>query len=152
MKVLGYDPFVTQAEVDSLIEVTDDWDRVFQEADFISLNFPLSEQTKGIVGKKEFALMKDTAFLINCARGQIVKEEELIAALEKNEIAGAGLDVFETEPPAKDNRLFELENTILTPHMAAHSYESMVKMACHAAQGIIEVLNKQEPTWPVNRI
>ncbi len=152
MKVLGFDPFLSQAEVDTLIEVTDDWERVFKEADFISLNLPLNEQTRDMIGKKEFAMMKDTAFLINCARGQIVKEEDLIEALERGEIAGAGLDVYATEPPSKDNLLFKLENTIVTPHMAAHSYESMVKMACHAAQGIIEVLNKQEPTWPVNII
>ena len=67
-------------------------------------------------------------------------------------IAGAVLDVFEQEPPKKNNPLFSMENTIVTPHMASHSHTSMVKMAVHAAQGIIEVLQDKNPSWPVNKM
>ena len=152
MKIIGYDPFITQDNVDSVIEVTNSWEKVFKEADFISLNLPLNDKTRGIVGKKEFKMMKKTAYIINCARGPIVNEEELIQALNKGLIAGAGLDVFTEEPPAKDNPLFRLNNTIVTPHMAAHTHASMIKMATHAAQGIIEVLSNKPPTWPVNKV
>lgn len=152
MKIIGYDPFITQDNVDSVIEVTNSWEKVFKEADFISLNLPLNDKTRGIVGKKEFKMMKKTAYIINCARGPIVNEEELIQALNKGLIAGAGLDVFTEEPPAKDNPLFGLNNTIVTPHMAAHTHASMIKMATHAAQGIIEVLSNKPPAWPVNKV
>lgn len=150
MKVIGYDPYVKN--VDNFIEITESWERVFSDSDFVSLNLPLTESTYGIVGLKEFKMMKRSAYLINCARGPVVKEVDLIEALQQRMIAGAGLDVFEQEPPKKNNPLFSMENTIVTPHMASHSHTSMVKMAVHAAQGIIEVLQDKNPSWPVNKI
>ncbi|MDI6870814.1 MAG: hydroxyacid dehydrogenase [Bacillota bacterium] len=153
MKVLGYDPYADPAALDpAILEVTGDWDRVFQESDFVSLNLPLTEKTRGIVGKRDFALMKRTAFFINCSRGQVVVEGDLIEALQEGLIAGAGLDVYETDPPSPDNPLLKMENTVLTPHSAAHTEEAMVNMAVHAAQGIVEVLNGRPPTWPVNKV
>jgi D-3-phosphoglycerate dehydrogenase len=152
MNVVGYDPYVRSEQLDSAIELTSDWDRVFRESDFVSLHLPLLESTRGMVGMKEFKKMKPTAYLINAARGGVANERDLIEALREGRIAGLGTDVYEQEPPAKDNALFLMENTVTTPHMAAHSREAMVKMATHAAQGIVEVLvKKADPSWPVNR-
>lgn len=150
MKIIGYDPYLQQKDLKSYVEFTDEWDRIFKEADFISLNLPLTEETQGVVRMREFKLMKRSAYLINCARGSVVNEKDLITALKKKIIAGAGLDVFSQEPPSDD--FFQLENTILTPHMAAHTEKALINMASHAAQGIIEVLRGKKPTWPVNKL
>lgn len=149
MKVLGYDPFVFQGEVSPTVELTRDWDRIFKESDFISLHLPLNKKTEGCIGMKEFKMMKKTAFLVNTARGAIIREEELVTAIQEGIIRGAGLDVFVHEPPSMDNPLFTLPNTILTPHIGSHSKDAFKRMAIHAAQGIIEVLNHRKPTWPV---
>ncbi len=151
MRVIGYDPYINKDRIES-IEITKDWNRIFKDADFISLNVPLVEETEGLLGMPEFRMMKKTAYLINCARGQVVKEKDLILALQQRLIAGAALDVFEKEPPSVDNPLFRMDNVIVTPHMAAHSEDSLIKMATHAASEIIRVLNQQEPEWPVNKI
>lgn len=151
MKVLGFDPYIAQKDVDPLIEVTDNWEKLFKEGDFVSLNLPLNEYTRGIVANREFSLMKKSACLINCARGPIVNEEDLIDALRQGRIAGAGIDVYTIDPPPPDHPLFTMENAIVTPHSAAHTHEAMIKMATHAAQGIIEVLQGKTPTWPANK-
>lgn len=152
MKVIGYDPYVKPEQLDPAIEMTSDWDRIFKESDFVSLHMPLLESTRGIVGIKEFKMMKRTAYFINAARGSVANERDLIQALQEGLIAGLGTDVYDQEPPAKDNPLFSMDNTVVTPHMAAHSHDAMIKMATHAAQGVIEVLVKKEkPSWQVNR-
>jgi len=152
MRVIGYDPFVKTIGLEPAVEVTGDWSKVFKEADFVSLNLSLTDKTKGLVGKKEFEMMNSTAYFINCSRGQVVVEEELIDALKNGLIAGAGLDVYEEDPPSADNPLFSMENTIVTPHTAAHTHEAMRKMATQAAQGIIEVLKNKPITWPANSL
>lgn len=152
MKVIGYDPYVKPEQLDPAIEMTSDWDLIFKESDFVSLHMPLLESTRGIVGIKEFKMMKRTAYFINAARGSVANERDLIQALQEGLIAGLGTDVYDQEPPAKDNPLFSMDNTVVTPHMAAHSHDAMIKMATHAAQGVIEVLVKKEkPSWQVNR-
>jgi D-3-phosphoglycerate dehydrogenase len=150
MRVIGYDPYITQSSVIPEVELVSDREYVFTSADFISLHLPSNKQTKGTVGKKEFELMKHTAYLINTARGDIINEAELIEALTEKIIAGAALDVFEQEPPAKDNPLFGFDNVILTPHNAALTKEAKVRMALHAAMGIDEVLSGKKPRWAVN--
>ena len=99
----------------------------FATADIISVHLPLNKQTSGLVGKKEFAAMKETAILINTARGPIVDEAELIAALEQNKIAGAGIDVYEQEPISHDNGLLQLHNVVLTPHVAFKTEEALIR-------------------------
>jgi D-3-phosphoglycerate dehydrogenase len=96
-------------------------------------------------------MMKSTAFLINTARGEIVNEADLIAALQGKIIAGAGLDVYAQEPPGKDNPLLQLDNVIVTPHNAALTKECAIRTAVHAAMGIDDVLSGRTPRWPVNR-
>ncbi len=150
MKVIGYDPYLTQDKVIPEIKLVDDWDYIFKNSDFISLHFPVTKETEGIVGEKEFEMMKSTGYLINCARGEIINETALEEALQAGKIAGAALDVYSPEPPAKDHPLFELDNVIVTPHNAAHTQESKARMALHAAIGIDEVLSGKKPSWPVN--
>lgn len=97
----------------------------FAAADIVSVHLPLNSETKGVIGKKELKAMKPTAILINTARGAIVNETELIAALEQKEIAGAGLDVFEKEPIESNNKLLKLNNVVLTPHVAYRTEEAL---------------------------
>lgn len=149
MKVIGYDPFVTKENVAPEIELVS-WDEVFKNSDFVSLHLPSNKDTKGSVGMKEFEMMKNSAFLINCARGEVVNEANLIEALQQKKIAGAGLDVFEQEPTPKDNPLLKMDNVIVTPHTAANTTESMDRMGLHAAMGIDEVLSGKKPSWAVN--
>ena len=101
---------------------------LLKESDFVSLHCPLTKDTYHIINKENLAKMKPTAFLINTSRGALVDEKALIKALKSNAIAGAGLDVLETEPPAEDNELFSLENVILTPHMGWKGLETRQRL------------------------
>lgn len=101
---------------------------LLKESDFVSLHCPLTKDTYHIINKETLAKMKPTAFLINTSRGSLVDEKALIKALKSNVIAGAGLDVLETEPPAEDNELFSLENVILTPHMGWKGLETRQRL------------------------
>ena len=97
----------------------------FAAADIVSVHLPLNKETKGIIGKQELSAMKETAILVNTARGAIVNEADLIAALNQKEIAGAGLDVFEKEPIDIDNKLLKMNNVVLTPHVAYKTEEAL---------------------------
>jgi phosphoglycerate dehydrogenase-like enzyme len=94
---------------------------VLERADFVVLTVPLTQRTKCLIGKAELALMKPSAYLINIARGAVVDEQALVAALEQNQIAGAVLDVFEQEPLPPDHPFWSLDNVILTPHISGRS-------------------------------
>lgn len=150
MKVIGYDPFIK--EVPSFINQVDSLEEVLKTADFISLHFPLLESTRHIISKAQLELMKDSAYLINASRGGTVDEAALISTLKKNEIAGAGIDVFEQEPPNENDELFRLKNVIVTPHSAALSKEGSIRMAVHAAMQIDQMLRGETPSWPVNGV
>jgi D-3-phosphoglycerate dehydrogenase len=150
MKVVGYDPYISADRVAPEIQKIDNWDQVFKTCDFVTLHLPSTSETRGIVGKRELSLMKSSAYLINAARGEIVNEAELVEALKAEQIAGAGLDVFEKEPPDRDSTLLTLDNVVLSPHNAALTEESMIRMAIHAARGIDEVMSGNRPSWPVN--
>lgn len=150
MSVIAYDPFVDKQTVLPGVELVDKVDDVYQRADFVTLHIPSTPDTKGTVGKKEFAMMKPSAYLINTARGDLINETELVEALQTHQIAGGGFDVFAQEPPPKDHPLFKLENVILTPHNATLTSECMARLALHAAMGIDDVLSGRKPKWPVN--
>lgn len=149
MKVIGYDPYIKREQVPEDIELVTDWEEIFMRSDFVSMHLPCTEETKGIIGQKEFGLMKNTAYFINVSRGEVVKEGELFEALKNKTISGAAIDVFETEPPEENNPLFTLNNIILSPHNAALTHEAMERMALHAAMGIDDVLSGRKPKWPV---
>jgi D-3-phosphoglycerate dehydrogenase len=150
MKVLGYDPYLTSEQVAEFAAPAKSFEEVFTASDFVTVHIPGGAATKGIVNKKLFALMKPTAFFINASRGDVVAEPDLIEVLRNGAIAGAAIDVYEKEPPPKDNPLMGMRNVLLTPHNASQTRECMIRMALHAAQGIDEVLSGKRPTWPVN--
>ncbi len=124
-------------------------DELLSNSDFISINLPLTPETKGMVGEKELGLLKPTAYIINVARGPIWDEKALYTMLKEGKIAGAAADVFAMEPASKDHPLFQLENFIGTPHMAAHTEEAMRRMSL-VAEDIIRVLDGKVPLYPVN--
>lgn len=150
MKVVGYDPFLGLEQIGEFATPVTSMEEVFGAADFVSVHIPGGAATKGIINKKLFAVMKKTAFFINASRGDVVAESDLIEALRNGTIAGAAIDVYEKEPPPKDNPLMNMGNVLLTPHNASQTRECMIRMALHAAQGIDEVLSGKRPTWPVN--
>jgi D-3-phosphoglycerate dehydrogenase len=150
MQVVGYDPFLKPEQVAEFATPAMSMEEVFSAADFLTLHIPGGGSNKGAVGQKLFALMKRTAFFINASRGDVVAEPDLVDALRNGTIAGAAIDVYEKEPPQKDNPLLSMGNVLLTPHNASQTRECMTRMALHAAKGIDEVLSGKRPTWPVN--
>ena len=119
-------------------------DELLKEADIVTLHVPLTEKTHHLISKKELKMMKNTAILINTARGPIVNQEDLIWALKNKEIASAGLDVFEHEPEIP-HELTLLDNVVLTPHIASATVETRISMAKISAQNIIDVFEGKEP-------
>ena len=125
-----------------------DFETALRQADFVSLHTPTTPQTRGFINKTTLALMKPSAFLINTARGELVNESDLIAALQNQQIAGAALDAFQQEPP-RDKRFFELDNVILTPHAGGNSIEAIERMGLGSAQEVLRVLAGKEPVHAV---
>ncbi|MDR1834422.1 MAG: hydroxyacid dehydrogenase [Fusobacteriaceae bacterium] len=150
MKIVAYDPFAARENTPEYVKLAS-YEEVFRSADFVSLHMPLTAENKNSIGINEFSLMKPTAYFINCARGELVREEDLAQALREGVIAGAFLDVFQQEPPAQDNPLLALENVVATPHMASNTEECMMLMATQAAAEIDRVLSGGKPEWPVNK-
>ena len=149
MNVIACDPNVS--ELPGIPDLTTcPLDDLLAQSDIVTLHVPAKPDTIGMIGAAQFETMKDTAYLFNAARGQIVDEEALVGALRSGSIAGAGIDVFETEPPAHDHPLFSLPNVVVQPHSAALTRESTVRMALHAAMGIDDVLSGRTPKWPAN--
>jgi phosphoglycerate dehydrogenase-like enzyme len=124
------------------------WEQLLAESDFLSLHLPLMPESRHLINRQTLARMKPTAFLINTARGGLVRETDLIEALRNGTIAGAGLDVFEEEPPGK-SPLFQLDNVVMTPHAAGGDMQSRDDMARSAAEAIVS-LSRGE--WPAEKI
>jgi lactate dehydrogenase-like 2-hydroxyacid dehydrogenase len=123
---------------------------LFKRADFLSVNVDLNADTLGSVGREEFELMKRTAFLINVSRGAVVDEEALVEALRAGRIAGAGLDVMQTEPPRADNPLLTLANVVITPHIGSATVETREGMAEMAVRNLLAVCSGKAPAAMVN--
>lgn len=152
MKVLAYSPSIASKQLPDYISPVTSLDSILQQSDYVSLHLPANEKTRHSIDKTAFATMKNTAYLLNTARGDIVHEEDLYQALTTGQLAGAGLDVLETEPPQGKHPLFSLDNVVLSPHYGALSQSAFDNMGLHAAQGIHEVLSGTAPTWPVNKL
>lgn len=150
MHIIASDPFVKQKDVGDLPVTMVSADEVYRTADFVIVHTSLFPATFHLVGAQQFRMMKPTAYLINAARGPIIDEAALVEALDAGEIAGAGLDVFEQEPPAQDNPLFAMDNVIVSPHNAALSDGALRAMAMDSALGITEYLTGKPVTYPVN--
>jgi len=122
---------------------------VLKNSDFITIHVPLTPETKHSISTEQFEIMKDGAYIVNCARGGIIDEEALYDALVNNKIGGAALDVYEEEPP-KDSKLFELDNIVLTPHIAASTKEAQRDAAIIVADEIIDLANGKNPRNVLN--
>jgi D-3-phosphoglycerate dehydrogenase len=152
MRAIAYDPYITTEVAASFgVELRDSVEEVLRESDFVSLHTPLTPATRHMIGKDQLAMMKPTAYLINCSRGEVVDEAALIEALRSGVIAGAGLDVFEQEPPAPDNPLLTMDNVVLTPHSSSLTLNGKIKMATIAVEQLLKVLRGEQPDYLVNR-
>jgi D-3-phosphoglycerate dehydrogenase len=148
MKVIAYDPYVKQVEG---VKLCSSLDQVFRQADFVSIHVPYTEQTHHLVDAGLLRLVKPDSCLVNTSRGAVVDEKALIGALKNGAIAGAGLDVFEKEPPSPDNPLFKFDNVISTPHVAALSRECELKLAMAAAQAVVDYVEGRQPMYVYNK-
>lgn len=149
MTVLGYDPYIKSENVPDHIELCDKMEDVLTRADFLTIHMPLNETTRNLIGSQELSLMKNSAYIINTARGEIINETDLIRALENNSIEGGAFDVLCQTPIENEHPLMKYGNVIITPHMAGVTSEAMRKMSLQAAQGIDEVLQGKIPSWHV---
>ena len=143
MNVIAYDPFVSEERAKSLGVKLTELDELFRTADFITVHMPLTNKTRDMIALPQMKLMKPTVRLINCARGGIINENDLVTALKENIIAGAAIDVFENEPLAEDSPLRNLPNIILTPHLGASTVEAQIGVSVDVASGIIDALNNK---------
>jgi D-3-phosphoglycerate dehydrogenase len=139
-KLLVYDPFLKNNLVPDYIEKIEDLEQIFKEADIVSLHCALTPETKGLINKDSIALMKNSAYIINTARGPIINEDDIVQALEEKRIAGAALDTFQVEPPDENNPLFELDNVVVTSHVGGASNNSLRNMGIGAVNNVLAVL------------
>jgi D-3-phosphoglycerate dehydrogenase / 2-oxoglutarate reductase len=142
MNVLVYDPYKPAAEINAAgCEPVADLDAALPRADFVSIHCPKTPETVGLFNAARLKRMKPTAYLINTARGGIVEEAALYGALSSGKLAGAGLDVFEQEPPPSGHALFELPNVIIAPHVAGVTREAVDRMSEQTARNILSALD-----------
>ncbi len=151
MHILAYDPYVS-AESSALSGARMvDLETLLRESDFVTVHSPLTPETENLIGASEFGLMKNTAFIINCARGPLIDEEALYRALTSGAIAGAGLDVVVDASPPVDYELLQLENVIITPHTAFFSREAVLELEERAAGEVVSVLSGKMPDNLLNK-
>ena len=152
MNVYVFDPFVEEKFISSMECQQISKDEGLKISDYISMHLPLNEKTKNFIGINEFQIMKSNCILVNTARGGVVDEQSLYEALIKKQIAGAGLDVFEQEPPQNNHPLFSLPNALLTPHNAALTLECRIRMAVESCENITFFLKNKEALNSANII
>ncbi|MDP8212024.1 MAG: phosphoglycerate dehydrogenase [Candidatus Zapsychrus exili] len=140
MKVLAYDPYLSmEAAASKGVEMVE-LETLLKESDYISVHIPKSAETVGLISDKEFDMMKNTARVINCARGGVVNEKALVKALEEKKIAGCAVDVYEQEPPDFDAPIFKFDNCVATPHLGASTTEAQINVAVEIAEAIRDAL------------
>jgi D-3-phosphoglycerate dehydrogenase len=140
MKVVAYDPFVTREVAAKLGAELVSLDELYARADFVSVHTPLTAETRGLIDARAIAKMKRGVRIINCARGGIVDEADLVAALRRGHVAGAALDVYSEEPPPADSPLLSLEQVVCTPHLGASTDEAQVNVAVAIAEQVVDFL------------
>lgn len=151
LRLLAYDPFMDREQARALGVEEATFERLCRESDYITVHCPLNKHTKHLFHRAVFQGMKKSACFINTARGGVVKEDDLIAALEAGEIAGAGIDVYEAEPPKPDNRLLSLPNVIRTGHVAWYSEQAIKALQRKVAEEVVNVLAGNKPLHPCNK-
>jgi D-3-phosphoglycerate dehydrogenase len=151
-RVLYYDVVRLPCETETALGMTyTSLEEVLRQSDIVSLHAPLLPETRGMINAATLALMKPTAVLINTARGGVVDEPALIEALQKKIIAGAGLDVFAKEPPARDNPLLHMDNVVVTPHNGGGTMDTMKRIIGHAFGNVLRV-ERGEPLPAADRV
>ena len=151
MNVIVFSPSLNEARAQEFGVKKTTLDKLLETSHFVSLHAPLNETTQNMIGKNELNLMRNDAILINCARGGLIEEKSLIEALSKNHIAGAALDVMVDLQPAMDNKIIQLENTLITPHTAFFSQESVLELQEKAATSVADVLQGKMPQNVYNK-
>lgn len=139
MRVVAYDPYVTSARAQQLGVQLLSLDELVAEADFLTIHMPKTPETTGMIGAEQFRAMKPTSYVVNVARGGLIDEDALLVALQNGEIAGAGLDVFTSEPPARSGSaraLLSLPNVVVTPHLGASTDEAQEKAGVSVARSV----------------
>ncbi|HEY1542115.1 MAG TPA: hydroxyacid dehydrogenase [Xanthobacteraceae bacterium] len=157
MKVLAYDPYLSKEQVAARgAEKVDDLNDIFRRSDFVSVHCPLTDETRGMIGAAQYALMQPHAFFVTAARGFIHDEAALADVLKANKIAGAGLDVWSKEPPPSSHPLMAFDNVLVSPHTAGVTVEARRNMASIAAAQMLDTLDGKKPSriinpevWPV---
>ncbi|MDQ7082333.1 MAG: NAD(P)-dependent oxidoreductase [Aquificota bacterium] len=143
MSVMAYDPYIPREKADKLgVKLVDNLHDMLKDIDILTVHAPLTHETRNMVGEKEFELMKEGVYIVNCARGGIVNEEALLKNLESGKVKGVALDVFSKEPPPPEfvDRLKRFENVSLSPHIGANTHESQENVAVIVAQQVIKAL------------
>lgn len=141
MRVVAYDPYLSHSRAKALqVELMEKLEDIYPLADFITVHMPLTEETKGVINAEAFAKMKKGVRILNCARGGIINEKDLFTAIQSGQVAGAALDVYETEPPPADFPLRSLPQVIMTPHLGASTEEAQENVGIEVAEAITDFL------------
>ena len=150
MKILAYDPYAADKFAAEDYRFVTGLAELFTEADVVSLHCPSIPETRNLVTRELLFSMKNSAWIVNCARGGVVNEEALFEVLQTKRIAGAALDVFSVEPPPSDSPFLKLENIILSPHAAALTQEATIRMSTEAAQAVLDYFSGKKPRYIYN--
>ncbi len=151
MKVTIYDPFLpSNFELPEGVSRTEDLDAIFAENQFVTLHTPLLPETSHLANERRLRLMERGSYLINASRGGVVDEAALIKVLQEGHLAGAGLDVFDPEPPLADNPLLKMKNVVVTPHIASYTDAGLAAMQAGTVENIANVLKGERPRWIAN--
>jgi D-3-phosphoglycerate dehydrogenase len=151
MQVMIFDPYLsTTASLPEGVTVADSLDALLPHVDFLTLHTPLMPETHHLIGERELRLMKSGSFLINVSRGPVVDEVALIRALQDGHLAGAGLDVFDPEPPMPDNPLLRMTNVVVTPHVASNTDQGYRRMSQGVVDQVLQVLAGERPSFLID--
>ena len=150
MKVLAYDPYITDQDFKDRGAEAAGFDDIFRQSDFVSVNCPLTEETANMIGDAQYRMMKPTAYFITTARGGIQDEAALARVLSEDLIAGAGVDVFNPEPPPADHPLMAFDNVIISPHVAGITDDCLYNMAEYAAHQWLAIFKGERPPRLIN--
>ncbi len=150
MKVIAYDPFLSAEEIAARGAEKVELDDLMRRSDFVSISCPLNKDNRGMIGARQFALMQPHAFFITTARGFIHDERALYDALRDKRIAGAGLDVWDKEPPPPEHPLLQFDNVLASPHTAGVTHEARQNMGKIAAEQILDALDGKRPPRLIN--
>jgi D-3-phosphoglycerate dehydrogenase len=149
MRLLVFDPLVSAETVASFGAERVNLDDLLRESDFVTLHVPLTNETRHLINRERLALMKAGSFLVNTARGEVCDLDALYEALQSGRLAGVALDVFPDEPPDVSHPIFRHPNFLGTPHVAAHTPETLEHMALVVAEQVLKVLRGEEPDFAV---